>query len=91
MTSEAQFGASAWVCDFVLENQLQKLNPVSVVDFGAGGGKNGKIVRKVLQHCKLIAVEGYEPAAKALAAGPIYDTAVHSLLQDWVVQAPGRY
>jgi hypothetical protein len=45
---DQQTGASTWVCDYILEYQLASLRPTEAVDFGAGGGKNGRIVRNVL-------------------------------------------
>lgn len=92
MTSAAQFGSSATLCDFALLNQLAKLKPRSVVDFGAGAGKNGKIVRQVLgADCEIVAVEGYEPAANSLRSHGVYNRVDYSLLQDWVDKDPGHY
>ena len=80
-----QFGLSEYICDFALVEQLRKLAPASVVDFGAGYGKNGEIVRKILgAACTLVAVEGFGPAADALRSGGVYDRVSHSLLQDWL-------
>lgn len=80
-----QFGLSEYICDFALVEQLRKLKPTSVVDFGAGHGKNGEIVRKILgSACTLVAVEGFKPAADALMAGAVYDRVACSLLQDWL-------
>lgn len=92
MTSAAQFGLSEYICDFALEDQLRKLKPTSVVDFGAGAGKNGEIVRRILgKECKLIGVEGFGPAADALVASGSYDRVSHSLLQDWLDIDTGAY
>lgn len=91
MTSEAQLGSSTSLCDFVLEHQLLQLKPSSVVDFGAGGGKNGRLVRRVLPDVKLTAVEGYEPACAALRNGGIYSDVWSGLIQDWVSQGSERY
>jgi hypothetical protein len=64
----------------------------NLVDFGAGAGKNGKLARSVLgSTCKLIAVEGYEPAAIVLREQNIYDRVDHALLQDWVDSEKERH
>jgi|WetSurMetagenome_2_1015567.scaffolds.fasta_scaffold436381_3 hypothetical protein len=42
---EQQYGSSVPLCDFVLKYQLEELQPLQIVDFGAGGGKNGTIAR----------------------------------------------
>lgn len=87
-----QAGASTWVCDYVVRQQLAALRPSEVVDFGAGAGKNGVIVRSVLgSGCKLIAVEGFERSANMLREQGIYDRVDASLLQEWLVRDSGRY
>jgi len=80
-----QYGASTWLCDYIVAQQLRALAPREVVDFGAGAGKNGELVRQVLgRDCRLIAVEGFEKTAKMLRGGSIYDQVDHCLLQEWV-------
>lgn len=92
MTSAAQFGSSATLCDAALEDQLRKLNVTEVVDFGCGAGKNGKIIRRVLgDRCKIIGVDGYRPAVDALRAQGIYSHVDHALLQDWIDCMPDRH
>jgi len=92
MTSAAQFGSSATLCDAALEDQLLKLDVSEVVDFGCGAGKNGKIIRRVLGNdCKLIGVEGYRPAVDALREAGGYDRVDFALLQEWVERAPDRH
>jgi hypothetical protein len=87
-----QFGLSDYICDFALEDQLRKLKPASVVDFGAGSGKNGGIVRRVLGNaCTLIAIEGFGAAAQALQSAGVYDRVCLDLLQDWLEKDTGRY
>lgn len=91
MTSSAQFGSSATLCDFVVENQLRKLRPKNVVDFGAGAGKNAQLIRNALGQVEAIAVEGYEPAVRALKAQQAYSRAEHALIQDWIDSDKGQY
>jgi hypothetical protein len=87
-----QAGASTWLCDYIVKQQLASLRPTEVVDFGAGAGKNGRIVRSVLgTNCKLIGVEGFERSASLLREQGIYDRVDTSLLQEWVGRDSGRY
>ncbi|MCI0591224.1 MAG: hypothetical protein L0Y67_06440 [Gammaproteobacteria bacterium] len=87
-----QYGSSTWLCDYIVEHQLRLLQPKEVVDFGAGGGKNGLLVRRALgNESKLIAVEGYEKSARMLAERGGYDRVDTGLLQDWVRSDAGRY
>jgi 2-polyprenyl-3-methyl-5-hydroxy-6-metoxy-1,4-benzoquinol methylase len=68
------------------------LQPFSVVDFGAGGGKNGKLVRQILQDkVELIAVEGSEKTAKMLSNEGPYEKVSCALIQDWVFQDRNTY
>jgi hypothetical protein len=91
MTSSQQLGSSVAICDFVIEEQLRKLAPKSVVDFGAGAGKNGIIVRRIVPECELVAVEGYEPAVQSLRTGGVYNKVHHALLQEWVADGSDRF
>jgi hypothetical protein len=38
-----RYGTSQTVLDYVLKDQIARFRPTSVVDFGAGGGKNGRL------------------------------------------------
>ena len=54
-----------------------------MVDFGAGGGKNCRLVREVMgTQCRVTAVEGYEPTVQTLIEQGDYDTVRHSLIPD---------
>jgi hypothetical protein len=80
------------VCDYIVAQQLAALRPREVVDFGAGGGKNGRIVRSVLgKDCALIGIEGFERSARTLREQGIYDRVDAALIQDWVQRDSGRY
>jgi hypothetical protein len=92
MTSTEQLGASAYYCDFVLEHYLEQIRPTTIVDFGAGGGKNGLIARRVLgDACEVIGVEGFERSANTLRAGNVYNRVDCALLQDWITKEQGKY
>jgi hypothetical protein len=62
------------------------------VDFGAGGGKNGRLVRSVAgARCTLVAVEGFTPTARMLRERGIYDRVDTALIQDWLARNTGSY
>ncbi len=80
-----KYGSSATLLDYVLKQQVADIGPKEIVDFGAGGGKNGRLMREVLGNdCKLVAVEGYEKTAQMLGEQGIYDEVRHDLLQKWL-------
>jgi hypothetical protein len=85
-------GASTWLCDYIVEQQLRHLRPDDLVDFGAGAGKNGRLARRALgTDCKTIAVEGFERTAATLKERGIYDRVDTALLQQWVDNDEGKY
>ena len=80
-----EYGTSASYLDYVLKNQLERIKPLQIVDFGAGGGKNGLIARQVFdKDVNLIAVESFENTVSMLTAKNIYNKVYHSLIQGWV-------
>jgi hypothetical protein len=80
-----KYGTSVSYLDYVLENQIKRIKPQQIVDFGAGGGKNGLIARQLLnKDVHLIAVESFENTVSALTAQNTYNKVYHSLIQDWV-------
>ncbi len=88
--SSKQYGSSVVICDYIVKHQLKVLKPSEVVDFGAGGGKNGQLVREVLgRNCQLTAVEGFTNSAKMLAEQKVYDRVDTALLQEWAEQDTG--
>lgn len=87
-----QYGISADYLDHVLKHQLSVLKPLRIVDFGAGQGKNGSIVREVVgQDCELIAVEGCPNTVEYLTRQNIYSSVSSLLLQEWLQQCNQRY
>jgi hypothetical protein len=86
-------GTSSALCDYILQHQLQETAPASIVDFGAGGGKIGRLVRETLSpSCRLEAVEGYAPSARLLAQLGVYNVVHHELIQEWLKSRAGdRY
>jgi hypothetical protein len=95
MTTSVQdhrYGSSSSLCDYVLRRQIEQMRPQHIVDFGAGGGKNGRIARELLGNdVKLIAVEGFESAAISLRECGPYDEVCHDLLQHWTENSTGTY
>jgi hypothetical protein len=92
-TPAERYGTSTSVCDYIVQHQIKACRPASVVDFGAGAGKNGHLVRGALPaaSCSLTAVEGFEGAARMLEQGGVYDRVECALIQDWVERDGGRY
>jgi hypothetical protein len=87
-----QYGASTWICDYLVEHQLAKLRPATIVDFGAGAGKNGLLAKKALGTAsKLIAVEGFARTAEMLQQMGPYDRVDQALIQDWLATNKDRY
>jgi hypothetical protein len=80
-----QYGSSETLCDYVIKEQIAEINPKKIVDFGAGGGKIGKIAREILgEKVNLIAVEGYKKTADMLSELPLYNRVYHSRIQEWL-------
>jgi hypothetical protein len=81
-------GASNSLTDYIVEQALRDIRPRSWVDFGAGAGKYGQMVKRVLgEDCRLTAVEGYAPTVAYLRDAKIYETVHESLLQNWLADA----
>jgi hypothetical protein len=87
-----QYGSSTSLCDYIVLHQLELLRPKDVVDFGAGAGKNGRLVRRALgEACRIIGVEGFSECAKMLAGQGEYDRVDAMLLQDWISRESQHY
>lgn len=86
------YGTSSTILDYVLQHQVKKVSPTKIVDFGAGGGKNGKLIREILgSECKLTAIEGCEHTVRMLNEVNIYDEVCHDLIQNWICINSNRY
>ena len=72
--------------------ELVRLDPVSVVDLGAGYGKYGPLIREYVDDwgpfgTELTAVEGHLPyARRAHLNYDAYDTVYHGTIEGWVEQ-----
>jgi len=89
---KAMHGRSATTCDYILEKQLSTIQPKSIVDFGAGAGKNGELVRKVLgKSIYIMAVEGHDITAKMLCERGLYNEIYSGLISDWLIENTNIY
>lgn len=89
--AEELYGSSTWLCDYIVQHQVAVLKPREVVDFGAGAGKKGRLVRGALgDACTLVAVEGFERSAKMLADQGLYNRVDTFLMQQWVEADAGH-
>jgi hypothetical protein len=80
-----QYGISSSVCDYILRHQISETQPLSIVDFGAGAGKNARISREILsKEAKIIGVEGYKETVHMLNNLQLYDEVKHTLIQQWI-------
>jgi hypothetical protein len=87
-----QHGSSETVLDYVVRRQIDRLQPKTVVDFGAGAGKNGRIVRETLGHeVRVTAIEGFERTAQMLTVDGPYDEVRQMLIEDWIGTDSGEY
>lgn len=83
--SEFVYGFSSPECDYILRHQIGLIQPRSIVDFGAGAGKVGKIAREVLEkNYKIEAVEGNDKTAQMLVREGQYHKVSNNLIQDWI-------
>lgn len=90
--SSEQYGTSLSDCDYIAAHQLAKYQPVSIVDFGAGAGKYGQLVRKVLgRGVQVTAVEGFARTARMLEEQQIYSEVDNRLIQDWLATNSNHY
>jgi hypothetical protein len=91
-TEHEQYGTSMTVCDYILVHQIEELRPLCIVDFGAGAGKNGQIVRATLgDSVRITAVEGHPKTARMLASQKVYDQVDEALIQDWMTANRNQY
>jgi hypothetical protein len=92
MSDISQYGSSATVLDYVVRHQIVEEQPKTVVDFGAGAGKDGTIVREALgRNVRVTAIDGFEATARMLAASGPYDDVRHMRIDDWIRADSGRY
>lgn len=89
---DQRVGASSDQADWIIKNQIQVLNPKSVVDFGAGGGKNCRFLRELLgPDIHITAVEAYRIAAELLLGNNLYNRIDNVLLEHWTHNNVNKY
>ncbi len=86
-----QLGSSANDADYVFKNVVSQLNPKTVVDFGCGGGKIGKLVRECSEIATTIGVDGFKPAVEEAEKSGYYEKCVHGLIQNWIYSTTEKY
>ena len=80
-----QYGMSMTTCDYLVAHQLLELQPNRIVDFGAGGGKYGQLIRQTLGREVLVtAVEGAPDTVRWLIQQNLYDQVDGQLIQKWL-------
>lgn len=86
------YGFSSPLCDYIIRHQIEMIQPRSIVDFGAGAGKVGKIEKEVLDHnYKILSVEGnYKTAQMLVREGPYHEVS-NNLIQDWIEANSDHY
>jgi hypothetical protein len=90
--AKQELGSSETILDYVLRHQIVEAQPGTVVDFGAGGGKNGRIAREALGGgVRITAVEGFERTARMLAVDGPYDEVRPMLIEEWIRTDSGEY
>ncbi len=67
-------GQSWGLTDHVVSESLRRIQPPSVVDYGAGIGKYGKIIRAILPHTHITAVDIFPENCRTLTATGAYDS-----------------
>ncbi len=86
-------GGSLNILDIYVEGQIKKILPKKVVDFGAGKGKYGKMLKKLLGGggVKITAVEIFKPTVTFLKNKKIYDKIEKNNLISWLEKNRKRY
>jgi hypothetical protein len=85
-------GGSLEIKDDYVRQQIARVQPRTVVDFGAGLGKMGELCREVLgPEPHLTAVEGCAKTITPLREKGIYDRIDVAFLQDWIRANSARF
>lgn len=85
---EPKYGGSDDNLDKYVASQIIIIKPDTIVDFGAGSGKYGMMLRNIpeCKNCKIIAVEGHLPTVEHLKSLGLYDSVENILIQKWLVR-----
>ncbi len=82
--------SSDLIVDYV-RTQISMMQPHRVVDFGAGLGKMGRIVREAVPQAQITAVDGCKLTAGELAQAKVYDHVHIDMLESWIARNVERY
>jgi len=78
-------GKSSHILDQYIKQQIKKIQPKTVVDFGAGKGKYGRMIRNLFKNkVNITAVEIYPPSIRFIKQQKIYDNVNKSDLINWL-------
>jgi hypothetical protein len=85
-------GSSDTTLDYISQAQIQSVAPARVVDFGAGAGKYGRLIRAVRgKDCHITAVDGFVKTAEYLSRNKDYDVACCALIGEWLASNTRQY
>jgi len=87
MFIEKEMG-SATTFDSKILRQLLELNPTSILDIGAGGGKYGKLLKSALPNCRIDAVEPTQKYVDENGLTSIYDTVYQMNIEEYLEKHP---
>jgi hypothetical protein len=79
---------SAPTFDETILKQLIALNPLSILDIGAGAGKYGKLLRSALPGCKIDAVEPTKAYIDQFELNSIYNTIYEMNIEEYLDKYP---
>jgi hypothetical protein len=77
-------GESRDITDAIVEGRIRQINPATIVDFGAGKGKYGKMVKNIRRHIHTTAVEIDKKTAWYLRIHLIYNKVVRRDILGWL-------
>jgi hypothetical protein len=76
-------GGSWGLTDELARLKIENINPATIVDFGAGLGKYGFMIRDIFGKRKTIAIEVFKDSVEWLREQYLYDEVVEIDLVDW--------
>lgn len=92
MADQIMTGGSIDALDEFTKREIQHIAPKTVVDFGAGQGKYGLLLRDLFgSGVRTLAVEAFPDSAKRLRQSGIYDDVVCQELESWCQENHSHY
>lgn len=77
-------GRSRDITDAIAEDKIRQIDPTTVVDFGAGKGKYGRMVKNIRRHSHTTAIEIDKKTTLYLKIHRIYDKVVQCDILRWL-------